>query len=83
MHFDLFIEMDNAAFEEGGNELAVLLRKIASQVEFNSSAALVDEGARPVLDTNGNTVGTWKVRADEGDEPSHEYVDPDDEDGEQ
>lgn len=85
MYFTLEIGMDNDAFQQPGEELAVLLRKIAKQVEEGSARYLVDEGARPVLDTNGATVGTWQVRAEEGDvidtsEPGHEYVDPDEED---
>lgn len=60
MKLTVEIKMDNAAFEHPGNEVAVLLRKIAAQTEWHETFTPGD-GAR-VLDTNGNTVGYWEVQ---------------------
>jgi hypothetical protein len=53
--FKLTIETDSAAFgdpDKSAAETARLLRYVASVVECGSRLA-------PVLDINGNTVGSW------------------------
>ena len=60
MRFTLDIDMSNAAFDLDGfddplPELTRILKLVASQVERGSRSA-------PVLDVNGNTVGSWAVR---------------------
>lgn len=57
--FTLKIRTDNAAFHEGdmgeGEELARILHKLADALPAGSPA----EGK--VRDSNGNTVGEWKL----------------------
>jgi hypothetical protein len=62
MKFTLTVTMDSAAFADDGNdgknELARILKDIASDMEY-----LGDGGwARRVADFNGNCVGEWKIR---------------------
>jgi hypothetical protein len=58
--FRLKIATDNAAFDkEGGGtgvEIARILREIASKVERGVTGA-----NNPVMDINGNKVGTWTL----------------------
>lgn len=49
---------DNAAFEdEPASEIARILRKVARAVERGDELGLL-------VDSNGNTVGSWRVEAD-------------------
>ena len=61
MKFTLEFDCDNAAFEESPEmEIAAILRRAARNVV---------EGYRqtaPCLDTNGNTVGRWRITDEEG-----------------
>jgi len=54
MKFQATIKLDHAAFEDGPDELAQLLRRIAE---------LVAEGRTgyPITDSNGNRVGEWEI----------------------
>jgi hypothetical protein len=52
MHFQLFFDCDNAAFEEAASETARILRDIAERVEGGRL-----EGR--VMDVNGNSVGNY------------------------
>ena len=54
------IEMDNAAFEEPGPELARILRDLANAVETSELADPYDRNVK-LRDINGNTVGELKV----------------------
>lgn len=52
--FTLTIETGNAAFQDGPEELARLVERVAD--------ALRDGRTRgPVIDTNGNRVGSWEM----------------------
>ncbi len=56
MKLTLTISMDNAAFEDmPGVELARILRTVARQIEGSEHG---DSGKFPVLDINGNNVGS-------------------------
>lgn len=54
MQFKLTIDTDNAAFDDGPDELARLLREVADEVEAPHGHT------RSILDVNGNRVGSWK-----------------------
>lgn len=57
MEFKLTLSMDNAAFTEAGGyapELARILEKAADQARAGRDAA-------PIIDVNGNRVGSWEV----------------------
>lgn len=55
MQFQMTVEMDNAAFEDGGHEeLARILRKVADQVEYGNDS-------RACMDSNGNKVGSFEI----------------------
>jgi hypothetical protein len=55
MQFRITINCDGAAFEENSAmEVARILRNIAQSVEWNG----FPDYAAPVVDTNGNTVGS-------------------------
>lgn len=57
--FVLRVKTDNAAFDDGAGgrrELARILRTLAVSLEVDQRSSA------PVLDHNGNTVGTWAVR---------------------
>jgi hypothetical protein len=56
MHATIKITMDNAAFEAPNTELelAGILRDLAEKVEAG-------DRERNLRDTNGNTVGTFKI----------------------
>jgi hypothetical protein len=55
------IQMTNAAFaENGGAELARILRGLADDVETAECADMELQGQR-LRDFNGNTVGTFQV----------------------
>lgn len=54
MRFTCKIEMDNAAFEDNPYELAEMLQKI-------SAKTLIGHTEGKVLDTNGATVGSWRI----------------------
>lgn len=58
MAFTLTINTAGAAFDDGqGLEVARLLREVADTVgDFENSA-----GAGPLIDINGNKVGTWTL----------------------
>ena len=61
------IDMDNAAFEEhNGEELAGVLRRLADYVSYFPVIAIrcVNVYGHPV-DSDGNTVGTFRVEGDE------------------
>ena len=50
------IEIDNDAFNDAG-EIIAILRDIGSKAEDTEGAC----GPRKACDTNGNTVGTWEI----------------------
>ena len=52
------IEMDGALAEEPASELAALLRRLAYGIERHGVGAF---GPATLRDSNGNTVGTFKV----------------------
>lgn len=53
------IQLDNAAFaENGGAELARILRSLAEDVETVECADMLGQGQR-LRDCNGNSVGTF------------------------
>lgn len=56
LKFTMKVDMDNAAFQDNtAAELARILRLTAAHVEkYNTGGK--------VLDLNGNTCGTWKIR---------------------
>lgn len=54
MEFHCRINCDNAAFEDGPDELARLIQSVADQV---AGGGVGDN----VRDVNGNTVGSWYV----------------------
>jgi len=58
--FEIKFETDNAAFEDMdyGFEVAKLLREIADKQERWRSPDGIEH---PVIDTNGNKVGTWRA----------------------
>ncbi len=56
MKITIDINMDNAAFEESGAEVARILRKLAERLYDPQ----VGEGGK-LQDINGNTVGQWEV----------------------
>lgn len=57
MRFVLGIDMNNAAFEDNPRELVDCIGKVINRLNF--------EGLEPnesiILDSNGNTVGNWKI----------------------
>lgn len=61
MKLTVTIESDNDAFEhaQGRTETAYLLRKVAGRIES------LDEGG-PIIDANGNTVGSFTFTPSEG-----------------
>ena len=64
--FVLAVRFGNAAFEDDPGELARILRRLATQID-DSPPRTLDAGA--LLDTNGNTVGSWDLDvADDEDE---------------
>lgn len=61
MKFKLEIKMDNAAFEDPA-ELADILRRIAAKFAMAGEWEVIPKGEpQRVMDSNGNTVGEWKV----------------------
>lgn len=54
MRASIKIDMDNAAFEEPGYELARILRELAQKCEDGWKSG-------PLHDINGNRVGTFKI----------------------
>lgn len=62
MQFNLKIKMDNDAFEPfPGDEVRLILEKLSSNLVFGLR---VGDGA-PLRDSNGGTVGSWEVAADD------------------
>lgn len=57
MTFELNINLDNAAFEENPEELENILARIAGRIDVRAP------GLGSILDSNGNTVGEWRVIA--------------------
>jgi hypothetical protein len=56
--FKLEIETDNAAFHAGGNSLPYEVDRIMS---FVSARLYAGESSGTVTDSNGNTVGSFKL----------------------
>ena len=52
MHFQLFFDCDNAAFDEAASETARILRVVAGRIESGQL-----EGR--AIDANGNSVGRY------------------------
>lgn len=65
MTFTLTINTDNAAFEdnEGRDEIARILRKVAADVEYYSDS--IRHTQITIMDVNGNAVG-WASSRMEG-----------------
>lgn len=60
MHFTMEVNLDNAAFREGGNvELIRLLHDTMDRLPFELSPS---EAA--CRDSNGNTCGEWRITGD-------------------
>lgn len=58
------IEMDNAAFEHNGEELASVLRRLADYAScFPVMKRCIDSYGYPI-DSNGNKVGTFMIEDD-------------------
>lgn len=56
--FTITIDMDGAAFEDNPTELGDILRAVADRMD----ATYTDVAdTTPVLDSNGNTVGSWSI----------------------
>lgn len=62
MGFRLTIETDNAAFEDENllPEVGSILKQTAKRLERIHEAGM-RSGSGKVLDSNGNTVGTWEL----------------------
>jgi hypothetical protein len=56
MTFTLTIDMNNAAFDDPEQELAVCLTRVAVKI----TTGITDTGI--VRDSNGNTVGSWEIK---------------------
>lgn len=57
--FTLQFDTANDAFAETpASEIAAILRKLAGKIESGSVFYSED---RPVIDSNGNRIGTWKI----------------------
>ncbi len=66
MKFKLEIEMDNAAFEDGHDELGQILSDVSVTIHRQFFAEAIDPihgDAGNVRDSNGNTVGRWEIVA--------------------
>jgi len=62
MDIKITINTDNAAFEDyPEDEIARILHKIADSIEADECLLCVDN--YPVIDINGNTVGSLNVKA--------------------
>lgn len=54
------INMDNAAFEDNGKlELAAILKELSN---FCTHDLNITEGKRTLMDSNGNTCGTFSLK---------------------
>lgn len=64
--FRLEVELSNDAFggEAGPEELARILRRVASHVECQGTGELANDG-EPVFDVNGNHAGQWTISFEE------------------
>lgn len=58
MRFFAHIDMEDAAFDYNGVEVARILRETADKIEARRLEEL-DSG--PIMDINGNKVGEWEV----------------------
>ena len=61
MTFTLEIEMNNAAFDHAGAELASIMRKLADRIADRQAFGFEDGYLR---DSNGNTCGHWTIEKD-------------------
>ena len=78
MKFEARFSLDNAAFSYGlyhqfnvePTLVAEQLRRIANAVEEMGAVALdhMNDGGRPVIDRNGNTIGRWQFLNEETDQ---------------
>lgn len=56
LHFRMTVHVDNAAFQDSAaDELARILRQTADRVERFGTGG-------KVMDINGNSCGSWKIR---------------------
>ena len=67
--FLLNVNMNNAAFQENGAyELQAVLDRVSRHIPMVCSTVgdveIVPARVYPVRDTNGNTVGSWKISTD-------------------
>lgn len=63
MTLTITIDLDNAAFaDEPLEEVRACLARAANRMEAIWTGP-DPQGEHPILDTNGNTVGGWKVSA--------------------
>lgn len=61
-HLTVNINADSSAFDnDNGTEIARLLRKLADDFEGGN----IPESSGRLLDTNGNTTGTWVFTEDD------------------
>ena len=58
MYCTLKMEMENAAFEHNGHEVARIMRKLANDLEVYD---ILKSYKEVLFDINGNSVGTFKV----------------------
>ena len=61
--FTVELELGNEAMESA-NDIATALRAIADQVEQHNSQVLRPMHSRSVMDSNGNTIGSWNIQED-------------------
>lgn len=69
---DICIDNDAFADRECGNELSRILRTLADQIEWDRAE---DLKAMPLIDLNGNRVGSFEVFVDSAEDPGEaEYL---------
>lgn len=65
MRFVMEVELDNDAFQDGQYELSYILNKITESVDADYLYDSRNQLHR-ILDSNGNTVGFYMIRDDDG-----------------
>jgi hypothetical protein len=69
--FHLSLNLNNDAFiENQSTELVTCLDQAARQITERNPELFTTPGAYPIQDTNGNTVGSWRIVLDENETES-------------